>query len=71
MKGAGRDGNQHEHSGTEGFCEGCVLGKAYGKLFTPRSDRSKVVGELIHADVNGPLPVKSLWSTKYYYVFQG
>jgi len=69
-KGAGRDENQHEHSGTEDFCEGCVLGKAYGKLFTPWSDWSKVIGELIHADVNGPLPVKSLWSAKYY-VFQG
>jgi hypothetical protein len=54
----------------EGFCEGCVLGKAYGKLFTPWSDRSKVVGELIHADVNGPLSVKSLRSAKYC-VFQG
>ena len=32
--------------------------------------RSKVVGELIHADVNGPMSVKSLRGAKYYVCFK-
>lgn len=48
------------HGGTEGFCDGCVLGKANREPFSSRSDRTQVVGELIHADVNGPMSVKSL-----------
>jgi len=40
------------------------LGKAHRKPFTPLSDRSQVIGDLIHADVNGPLSVKSLRSAE-------
>jgi len=46
------------------------LGKAYTKPFTPRSDRSDIISELIHADVNGPISVKSLRSAKYCVCFK-
>jgi hypothetical protein len=46
------------------FCDGVFLDKAHRKPFTPLSDRSQVVGELIHADVNGPMSVKSLRSAE-------
>jgi len=40
------------------------LGKSHRKPSTPLPDRSQVVGELIHVDVNGPLSVKSLRSAE-------
>lgn len=49
-----------------GFCEGCVLGKAHRKPFTPRSDREQVVSELIKTTINGKKPVESLRGAKYY-----
>ena len=52
------------------FSDGCVLGKAHRKPFTPWLDRSQAVGELIHADVNGPMSVKSLRIAKYYVCFK-
>ena len=50
---------------TGGFCDGCVLGKAFWNLFTPRSVPSQLVDGLIHADVNGPKSGKLLESAKY------
>jgi hypothetical protein len=55
---------------TGSFSDGCVLGKAHRKPFTPWSDRSQGVGELIHADVNGPMSLKSLRGTKNYMCFK-
>jgi hypothetical protein len=49
-----------------GFCNGCVLGKAHRKPFTPRLDRAQVVSELISTDVNGPLSLESLLGSKYH-----
>jgi len=51
---------------TGSFSDGCVLCKVHLKPFTPWSDRSHAIGELIHADVNGPMSVKSLRGAKYY-----
>jgi len=52
------------------FSDGCVLGKAHPKPFTPWSDRSQAIGELSHADVNGPMSVKSLRGATYYMCFK-
>jgi len=50
---------------TGGFFDGSVLGKALWNIYTPRSVRSQVFRELIHADVNGPISVKWLQVSKY------
>jgi hypothetical protein len=55
---------------TEVFWDGCVLGKALWKPFTPRSDRSQMVGRLIHADFNGPMSVRSFKGAKYFLGFK-
>jgi len=40
------------------------------EAYTPRSYQSQVIGELIHANVNGPSSVKSLQNIKYYVFFK-
>jgi hypothetical protein len=55
---------------TEISCDGCVLGRAFWKPFTPRSERPKFVGELINADDNGLMSVWSLQVAKYYVCFK-
>jgi len=47
-----------------------VLGKGHWKPFIPRSNRSQIVGEQIHANVNGPMSLKSLRGAKYYVCFK-
>jgi hypothetical protein len=54
---------------TGDFFEGCVLGKALWKPFIPRSVQTQEIGELIHADINVPMSVKSLQGEKYYLCF--
>jgi len=49
---------------TGGFCDGCVL-------VSHSTDRSQVIGELIHAYVNGPVSVKLLHCAQYYVWFKG
>ena len=50
-------------------CKGCVLGK-FAKASFPRSDtRSKGVLDLVHSDVCGPMPTKSLRGYEYYVTF--
>ena len=53
---------------TGGLCD--VLGKGHRKPFTPRSDRSHIVDEQIHADVKGPMSLKSLRGAKYCVCFK-
>lgn len=52
------------------FCDGCALGKAHIKPFKTRTDRAKVVGEVINADVNGPMSVPGLKGEKYFVLFK-
>ena len=50
-------------------CKGCVLGK-FAKASFPRSDtRSKGVLDLVHSEVCGPIPTKSLRGYEYYVTF--
>jgi hypothetical protein len=53
---------------TGGLCD--VLGKRHQKPFTPQSDRLHFVGEQIHADVKGPMSLKSLRGVKYCVCFK-
>lgn len=52
------------------FCDACAYGKMHRLSFGKRQNRPTKVGELIHADVCGPMPEKSLGGSKYYVVFK-
>jgi hypothetical protein len=54
----------------EEFCEGCVYGKQHRANFKSQKDRSSVAGELIHADVNGPMEEQSIGGARYYVCFK-
>jgi hypothetical protein len=53
----------------EGICKGCALGKNIKKPFPNNNNRSKEILDLIHSDVCGPMPVKSLGGSLYYVIF--
>jgi hypothetical protein len=53
----------------EGVCRGCALGKNIKKPFPSSENRSKEILDLIHSDVCGPMPVKSLGGSVYYVTF--
>jgi hypothetical protein len=53
----------------EGICKGCALGKNVKKPFSSNNNRSKEILDLIHSDVCGPMPVKSLGGSLYYVIF--
>jgi hypothetical protein len=53
----------------EGICKGCALGKNIKKPFPSSNNRSKEILDLIHSDVCGPMPVKSLGGSLYYVTF--
>jgi hypothetical protein len=53
----------------EGICKGCALGKSVKKPFPSSENRSKEILNLIHSDVCGPMPVKSLGGSLYYVTF--
>jgi hypothetical protein len=48
---------------------GCALGKNIKKPFPSSENRSKGILDLIHSDVCGPMPVKSLGGSLYYVTF--
>jgi hypothetical protein len=52
----------------EGICKGCALGKNIKKPFSSNNNRSKEILDLIHSDVCGPMPVKSLGGYLYYVI---
>jgi hypothetical protein len=53
----------------EGICKGCALGKNIKKPFPSNKNRFKEILDLIHSDVCGPMPVKSLRGSLYYIIF--
>jgi hypothetical protein len=53
----------------EGICKGCALGKNIKKPFPSNNNRSKEILDLIHSDVCGSMPVKSLGGSFYYVIF--
>lgn len=57
-------------SDTAAFCDGCVLGKSHRKPFHPHRDRPDAVGELINADVNGPMSIDSINGFRFYVAFK-
>jgi hypothetical protein len=52
------------------LCPGCSLGKAHRLPFTSVRTKTTELGELIHADVCGPMQVESPSGSKYYVTFK-
>lgn len=48
------------------ICEGCCLGKQHRMPFTSSTNRATSVGELIHADICGPMEHLSIGGSKYF-----
>jgi transposase InsO family protein len=53
----------------EGICKGCALFKNVKKPFSSNNNISKEILDLIHSDVCGLIPVKSLGGSLYYVIF--
>jgi hypothetical protein len=55
------------------FCEGCVFRKIHKRSFLVNEVRKKTrkVGELIHADICGPMSVFFIRGPNYYVPFKG
>jgi hypothetical protein len=49
-------------------CKGCALGKQHKAVYPTNSDkeRSKVLGEVLHADICGKMSIPSIGSASYY-----
>ena len=52
------------------FCEGCILGKHHRKSFGTRPIVAEKPGDLIHADVCGPMDHDSFSGYRYYVLFK-
>jgi hypothetical protein len=63
------EGIPEQQSTHEGICKGCALGKNVKKPFSSSNNRSKEILDLIHLDVCGPMPVKSLGGSLYNVIF--
>ena len=51
------------------FCAACVQGKQQRSSFKSRKQRATTQGEIIHADLCGPMEVNSLGEAKYFMCF--
>ena len=51
------------------ICKGCLLGKNAKKSFPHSNSRAKVILELIHSDICGPMSSPSLNGFLYYVIF--
>lgn len=52
------------------ICEACILGKQTRLSFGTRVNDVKLLGDLIHADVCGPMPEPSFQGYRYYVIFK-
>ena len=48
------------------FCEGCAMGKTHRLPYHSRRDRAAAVGEVFHADTNGPMRTTSLGGARFF-----
>lgn len=51
------------------FCGSCIEGKQHRNTFQLRQQRAETAGEIIHADLCGPMEVTSLKEAKYFICF--
>lgn len=52
--------------GDKKFCDGCTIGKMHRLPFKQRVNRPVIFGEIIHADVLGPVETTSMGGARYY-----
>ena len=53
------------------LCEGCLFGKMPQHPFPIRQSKSKSLLQLVHNDICGPFPTKSITGSKYFISFIG
>ena len=53
----------------EGICKGCAKGKNSKKTFPNSESKAKVILEIVHSDVCGPMSSSSLSRYVYYVSF--
>ena len=55
---------------TTGICKGCVLGKnPEHKFDRGKASRASCILGLIHFDISGPMPIKSMNGSRYVLIF--
>ncbi|KAL0279164.1 UNVERIFIED_CONTAM: hypothetical protein PYX00_000774 [Menopon gallinae] len=54
----------------DSICDGCALGKMHRLPFRPRPNKVTKVGEVIHADLCGPMETESIGKAKYFACFK-
>lgn len=52
------------------YCDACMYGKMHRLSFGTRQNRPTSPGHLVHADVCGPMPEKSLGGNRYFVAFK-
>lgn len=62
--------NNVEVDNTAPFCDACVLGKMHRLPFPQSESKTLRVGELVHADLCGPMEVNSLGNSKYFFLLK-
>lgn len=50
----------------EPFCDGCALGKIHRLPFPKSITKTEAIGEIIHADLCGPMQVNSIGGSRYF-----
>jgi len=55
---------------SDNFCEACAYGKSHRQPFYNRTCRATSPGEIIHADVCGPMEESSLSGMRYFVCFK-
>ena len=58
--------NIHVKDESKIFCEPCAIGKSRRMSFLSNSTKTERIGEVIHADVCGPIREKSMKGSRYY-----
>lgn len=58
--------NEIKFNDEEFVCEACMLGKHHRDSFKSREERSTKCGEIIHADVCGPMQETSVGGSRYF-----
>lgn len=51
-------------------CDGCAMGKMHRLSFNLREEKAKACGEIVHADVCGPIPETSFGGARYFLLFK-
>lgn len=52
------------------FCDACIIGKQHKQTFKSSTTNTTAVGEIIHADLCGPMETNSIGGSKYFLLFK-